>query len=336
MSKNEVSFSIARHAAWAPGVTSSARWSEWAAQPWRIEPGEGPKLAAMPAMLRRRAGLLGRMALEVAYDCLGQEADVPTVFCSRHGEVGRAIGLLQDLARGEPLSPTAFGLAVHNASAGLFSIARADRANHIALAAGSASVEHAVIEACSLLADGAPSVLLVACDEPLPALLSSFEDCDEQPYAFAGSWCRQASVRCACPGAAKSRKRRPRPRPAAWKCCASSWVKPIVWNAARARSAGPGAAMLEKLGLCWRVLATGLSFAVFGLGGLVLRVIVFPLLALCVREQGARVRAARATIRLTFRAFVGLMRGLGVLRYEVHGWTSSIAPASSFSRITRR
>ncbi|QNB00330.1 beta-ketoacyl synthase chain length factor [Massilia sp. Se16.2.3] len=185
MSKNEVSFSIARHAAWAPGVTSSARWSEWAAQPWRIEPGEGPKLAAMPAMLRRRAGLLGRMALEVAYDCLGQEADVPTVFCSRHGEVGRAIGLLQDLARGEPLSPTAFGLAVHNASAGLFSIARADRANHIALAAGSASVEHAVIEACSLLADGAPSVLLVACDEPLPALLSSFEDCDEQPYAFA-------------------------------------------------------------------------------------------------------------------------------------------------------
>lgn len=185
MSNNEVSFSIARHAAWAPGVTSPARWDEWAKEPWHIALGEEPKVGAMPAMLRRRAGLLGRMALEVAYDCLGQQADVPTVFCSRHGEVGRAIGLLQDLARGEPLSPTAFGLAVHNASAGLFSIARADRANHIALAAGAASVEHAVIEACGLLADGAPMVLLVACDEPLPALLSSFEDCDEQPYAFA-------------------------------------------------------------------------------------------------------------------------------------------------------
>jgi hypothetical protein len=185
MRKNEVSFSIARHAAWAPGVTSPQAWAAWADQPWTIEAGEEPKVAAMPAMLRRRAGFLGRMALEVAYACLGQDADVPTVFCSRHGEVGRALGLLGDLARGEPLSPTSFGLAVHNASAGLFSIARADRANHIALAAGPSTIEHAVIEACGLLADGAPMVLLVACDEPLPALLSAFEDCREQPYAFA-------------------------------------------------------------------------------------------------------------------------------------------------------
>jgi hypothetical protein len=185
MLKSEVSFSIARHAAWAPGVTSPEQWAAWAAEPWTIAAGEEPKVAAMPAMLRRRAGFLGRMALEVAYACLGQDADVPTVFCSRHGEVGRAIGLLGELSRGEPLSPTAFGLAVHNASAGLFSIARADRANHVALAAGAATVEHAVIEACGLLADGAPMVLLVACDEPLPAPLAHFEDCAEQPFAFA-------------------------------------------------------------------------------------------------------------------------------------------------------
>jgi hypothetical protein len=185
MFENEVVFSIARHAAWAPGVASPEQWEAWAREPWRLTVGEEPKVAAMPAMLRRRAGLLGRMALEVAYGCLGQQADVPTVFCSRHGEVSRAIELLGDLARGEPLSPTAFGLAVHNASAGLFSIARADRANHVALAAGPATLEHAVIEACGLLADGAPMVLLVACDAPLPAVLSGFEDCDEQPYAFA-------------------------------------------------------------------------------------------------------------------------------------------------------
>ena len=77
--------------------------------------------------------------------------------------------------------------------------------------------------------------------------------------------------------------------------------------------------MLDRLCRGWRVLATGLSFALFGLGGLVLRLLVFPLLALCVRTPQARVRAARATIRLAFRAFVGVMRGLGVLRYEVHG-----------------
>ncbi|MBW8897541.1 MAG: 1-acyl-sn-glycerol-3-phosphate acyltransferase, partial [Massilia sp.] len=56
--------------------------------------------------------------------------------------------------------------------------------------------------------------------------------------------------------------------------------------------------MLDRIGRGWRVLATGLSFALFGLGGLLLRVLVFPLLALCIADPAARVRAARATVRL--------------------------------------
>ncbi len=178
-------FSIMAHSAWAPGIATPAEWAAWAKAPTRIGDGPDPALKAMPAMLRRRAGFLGKMALEVAYACLDGRTGVPTVFCSRHGEVGRALDLLGTLAKGEALSPTAFALAVHNASAGLFSIARADRANQIALAGGSATIEHGVIEACGLLADGAPMVLLVACDCPLPAPLDQFEDCDEQPFAWA-------------------------------------------------------------------------------------------------------------------------------------------------------
>ncbi len=178
-------FSIASHAAWAPGISTPEQWREWAAKPVRIGSGPDPTLSAMPAMLRRRAGFLGKMALEVAYACLDGRTGVPAVFCSRHGEVTRAVDLLGELARDQPLSPTGFGLAVHNASAGLFSIARADRANHLALAGHSATIEHGVVEACGLLADGAPAVLLVAYDCPLPAPLDGFEDCDEQPYAWA-------------------------------------------------------------------------------------------------------------------------------------------------------
>jgi hypothetical protein len=136
-------------------------------------------------MLRRRAGFLGKMALDAAYRCAEGKNDIPVVFCSRHGEVRRAVELLMDLVQDAPLSPTAFGLAVHNASAGLFSIARGDQANHVAVAAGSSSVEHAVIEACSLLADGAPCVLLVSYDENPPPVFAPFEDCDEQPHAWA-------------------------------------------------------------------------------------------------------------------------------------------------------
>jgi hypothetical protein len=136
-------------------------------------------------MLRRRAGFLGKMALEVAYRCLGVARDVPTIFCSRHGDGTRSVDLLLDLANGIPLSPTSFGLSVHNAIGGLFSIARADRASHIAIAAGSSTIEHGVIEACGLLAEGERAVLLVAYDCPLPEIYSSFQDCHEQPYAWA-------------------------------------------------------------------------------------------------------------------------------------------------------
>ncbi|MBJ7314078.1 beta-ketoacyl synthase chain length factor [Rugamonas sp. CCM 8940] len=188
MRSNGVQFSIAAHAAWAPGLVKAADWAQWARAPYAIVAGgepQQPALTQMPAMLRRRAGSFGKMALEVAYQCLDGRGDVPMVFCSRHGEVARAVELLSDLARGEALSPTGFGMAVHNASAGLFTIARAERANHIALAAGAATVEHAVIDACGLLADGAPMVLLVACDSALPPLFSEFEDCREQPHAWA-------------------------------------------------------------------------------------------------------------------------------------------------------
>lgn len=185
MGTNEVSFSIAGHAAWAPGIDTPEAWTAWAAEPFVITGDSEPGVRQMPAMLRRRAGFMGKMALEVAYQCLGGRTDVPTVFCSRHGEVARAVGLLTDLAQDVALSPTGFGLAVHNASAGLFSIARADRANHVALAAGRDTIEHAVIEACGLLADGAPEVLLVAYDNCLPPVFAQFEEYDEQPYAWA-------------------------------------------------------------------------------------------------------------------------------------------------------
>jgi hypothetical protein len=185
MRTNGVRFSIVSHAAWAPGVTTDEAWAQWARAPFLIGEGDEPSVRMMPAMLRRRAGALGKMALEVAYRCLDGRLDVPTVFCSRHGEAARAVLLLADLAAQLPVSPTGFGLAVHNASAGLFSIARSDRANHVALAAGSITVEHAVIEACGLLADGADSVLLVAYDGGLPPVFAHFGDCAEQPHAWA-------------------------------------------------------------------------------------------------------------------------------------------------------
>ena len=180
-----VSFSITADAAWAPGVESPPAWSAWANGEIAITGDSEPPVKAMAPMLRRRAGALAKMALEVAYRCLGDRRGVPIVFCSRHGEADRSVALLSELAKGQPLSPTSFGLSVHNAVGGLFSIARGERVNQVAVAAGNSSVEHSAIEACGLLVDGAPQVLLVVYDCPLPSLYASFQDCREQPFAWA-------------------------------------------------------------------------------------------------------------------------------------------------------
>ena len=185
MSFSEVSFSIASHAAWAPTVETKEAWVTWANTNCFISGDANAPVDAMPPMLRRRAGFLAKMALEVAYQCLDRRIDVPTVFSSRHGDAARSVALLLDLAKEEPLSPTSFGLSVHNATGGLFSIARGDHSSHVALAAGQSSVEHAVIEACGMLAEGEPEVLLVVYDCPLPTPYCAFQDCDEQPYAWA-------------------------------------------------------------------------------------------------------------------------------------------------------
>lgn len=190
MADSGIRFSIAAYAAWAPGVETPEAWLEWSLGNRQIAGDSEPALSAMAPMLRRRAGVLDRMALEVAYRCLGDRRDVPAIFCSRHGETARSLDLLTDLAKGLPMSPTAFGLSVHNAAGGLFSIARRDRAASSALAAGASSVEHGLIEACGLLGDGLAEVLLVVYDRPLPAIYANFDDRHAQPYAWA--WLLQA------------------------------------------------------------------------------------------------------------------------------------------------
>ncbi|WP_321161749.1 lysophospholipid acyltransferase family protein [Verminephrobacter aporrectodeae] len=77
--------------------------------------------------------------------------------------------------------------------------------------------------------------------------------------------------------------------------------------------------MYKCLNYIWRLCATALSYICFGLGGLVLWIVVFPALSLFVRDRQRLSIAARWVIRQTFRAFVGLMHRLGIFTYETHG-----------------
>lgn len=77
--------------------------------------------------------------------------------------------------------------------------------------------------------------------------------------------------------------------------------------------------MLDRIQRGWRVFATGLSFATFGIGGLLIGGVGAPLLNLFVRDRRRRTRYARYVVHLSFRAFIEWMRLLGVLRYRING-----------------
>lgn len=85
--------------------------------------------------------------------------------------------------------------------------------------------------------------------------------------------------------------------------------------------------MLTKLGRCWRIVATGFCFAVFGLGGLLVPLIVLPIQYLIYRDEEKRRKAARYTVHLLFKFFVGLMGALGIFKF-------TIADRTKFANLT--
>ena len=181
--------------AFAPTLVDAASWRSWSNLEVPVVP-EGddkPPLPQLPAMQRRRLDLAGRMALHVAWECQSDpEPDVPQVFASRHGDVGRTYRMLEQLAVDGSVSPTQFGLSTHNAVAAQYSIARRFTGNYSAISAGSATPEAAVAEAQGLLADGAPAVLLVVYEVPLAQGYAQFDSEPQAAFAWAARLVRSA------------------------------------------------------------------------------------------------------------------------------------------------
>lgn len=75
--------------------------------------------------------------------------------------------------------------------------------------------------------------------------------------------------------------------------------------------------VIKVLNRLWRQLATGFSFLIFGVGGLVLTLIVMPA-SLLIVDGPRRERLVKYLIHRCFRLFTGMMAKLGVLTVEFH------------------
>ena len=190
-----IQFEIDQWQAWAPGLASADDWANWARDPHELESSDAqPDVSFLPAMQRRRLSRLARMVFAVATPLAAGHPPMPLVYASRHGETARTFAILNDLASDEPLSPTQFSLSVHNAIIGLWSIQQKDTSEMTALAAEGDGLEHAVLEAALLLAEGAPEVLVVVAEDQPPGVYAPWISDVSFPYAVAlllkpgGTW----------------------------------------------------------------------------------------------------------------------------------------------------
>ena len=179
------SFHIESWNAVAPGLASPDDWERWLRNPVRIDDSLGKvDLGAIPALLRRRFSVLGKSAMAAALPLVDGIERIPSIFASRHGDTALSLTMLEGIARGDPMSPTQFSLAVHNAVSGLFSIARKDTSAVTAIAAMDGLVLQTLFEAIGQLQD-AERVMCVIYDVPLPAFYQGHRDEPAEPFPYA-------------------------------------------------------------------------------------------------------------------------------------------------------
>jgi 1-acyl-sn-glycerol-3-phosphate acyltransferase len=82
--------------------------------------------------------------------------------------------------------------------------------------------------------------------------------------------------------------------------------------------------MTARLDYTWRLIATGMSFVVFGLCGLAFSLLAFPLAALW-PHRASRQRTISGLIHVYFRALVWVLRHIGVMQLTTSGAQALLA-----------
>lgn len=81
--------------------------------------------------------------------------------------------------------------------------------------------------------------------------------------------------------------------------------------------AGRSSGIRQRLDYVRRLFGTGLAFSVFGLGGMIAAVTVFPLLHVFIRDRDRRRDTAKFLVYKLFRGFVALLSVTNVARADV-------------------
>ncbi|WP_051919561.1 beta-ketoacyl synthase chain length factor [Basilea psittacipulmonis] len=172
----------------SPRLPDSQAWEKWANDPsYLSEEAMAIDVSFLPPMLRRRLSPFARICFKSAWD-ITQDRSYPVIFSSSNGEISRNFSLLHSLSRQEPLSPTAFGLSVHNSLIGQWSIIKKDTSDMTAISCKQDGLEHAFLEAYLMLEQGHQTVLVIHAEESPDISMPDDYMVQKSPFSYAASF----------------------------------------------------------------------------------------------------------------------------------------------------
>lgn len=165
--------------AWAPGLVHKEDWASYIDEALNFDYAVEPDVSFIKPMVRRRLSYMARAVFantKPLVDTL--DVAVPMVFASRYGDLNKTVELLTAISDKRPLSSTAFGLSVHNATAGLFSQLLQWKTPYSVIAAGNNTLQAGLLEAYSQSKTLKKTVLLTYYDDVLPVAYDIFSEHD--------------------------------------------------------------------------------------------------------------------------------------------------------------
>lgn len=122
----------------------------------------------VPPMLKRRLSKLAKQLAPYALHALDGKS-LPVIWDSMHGNISKAVSLLNDAVAQADMSPTDFSLSVHNSDAGVLSMMANNHAPITATSCAKNRLKSILVEAEMMRRENDSDVLVVMCDDTIPA-----------------------------------------------------------------------------------------------------------------------------------------------------------------------
>mgnify|MGYP006092905075 FL=1 len=138
---------------------------------WSVIDDRPADLSFLSPKLKRRLTPSISMALEVAYQCVGDEqGNIRSVYCTRYGEYVRTYQMLNTLINDSMVSPASFSLSTHNVPSGIQAMNAGNTAASSTVSSLGATLENGFLEAAMMVHQYAEPILMIYVDIPLPEL----------------------------------------------------------------------------------------------------------------------------------------------------------------------